>query len=748
MLKNKNVKKLALVKAVALATFASALSAGGPNPSISLEQTVGTDLAPMACGTDAVIAVDPGTSVNFCYTVTNDGNEPFELHDLDTSAFGSIFAGQSYLLNPTESVSINDIRSVSNNVVNVATWDASQSPFTVTVLSGVDFEYTDISGTGTALGNGDEGEVNVVIPFSFEYFGSTSTDLRVGSNGAVLFGVTTGDVDFNPLALPTQAPDNQPIIAPFWTDLDDSSNPGSDVYWQVDGVAPNQTLTVEWHDRKEWNGDDLETVTFQLVLFEGTNEIQFRYFDTTWAPGTGGSNASIGIDSGNEVDALQYSLNGSTLVNDMTTVSIVPAAGVPQSATDSSTAAVSVLAPQVAVNPGSLGATIDVDGTASETLVISNDGQGSLQWSVNEATAPAVLPRPYSSYMPEPQANQSYLPAPKKGASKGKRPNNKIALGGGSTGYAFDVFNGSFGNFDVTDGTVYNNLGANAQSFFAGDFAGDDFTTMYSVEFNNAGEDSLYSVDTTDGSSTLIGVLAVTASGDPATENWSGLSWDSTTGTMYGSSTNGTNSWLYTIDLGTATATLVGEITNSALMIDIAFSPSGQLYGHDIGLDSILSVDKSTGAGTVIGATGFDANFAQGMDFYDSPNTLYLAAYNNVANDEEIRTVDLQTGATTLVGTFPGQNELDSFGVAASGDPCYLAEDISWLSLSETSGVVGSGDTDEVTVDYDAAGLMVGVYNAQVCVFSNDMDEPLVSVPVTLEVSDLIYANSFEAPAP
>jgi hypothetical protein len=39
-----------------------------------------------------------------------------------------------------------------------------------------------------------------------------------------------------------------------------------------------------------------------------------------------------------------------------------------------------------------------------------------------------------------------------------------------------------------------------------------------------------------------------------------------------------------------------------------------------------------------------------------------------------------------------------------------------------------------VDVTFDATVVGVGTYNALLCVFSNDPDEPLVEVPVTMEV--------------
>ncbi len=44
------------------------------------------------------------------------------------------------------------------------------------------------------------------------------------------------------------------------------------------------------------------------------------------------------------------------------------------------------------------------------------------------------------------------------------------------------------------------------------------------------------------------------------------------------------------------------------------------------------------------------------------------------------------------------------------------------------------GASTPVDVTFDATVVGVGTYNALLCVLSNDPDEPLVEVPVTMEV--------------
>ena len=80
---------------------------------------------------------------------------------------------------------------------------------------------------------------------------------------------------------------------------------------------------------------------------------------------------------------------------------------------------------------------------------------------------------------------------------------------------------------------------------------------------------------------------------------------------------------------------------------------------------------------------------------------------------------------------------------------CAAPETIAWLSLDPTSGTVAVGDpATTVNVTLDAATLAPGVYNADVCVHSNDAANALVPVPVefTVNVStaDQIFTNGFD----
>lgn len=99
-------------------------------------------------------------------------------------------------------------------------------------------------------------------------------------------------------------------------------------------------------------------------------------------------------------------------------------------------------------------------------------------------------------------------------------------------------------------------------------------------------------------------------SGIAAGHTLSGLSINPLTGAMFLSSTNVSESNLYTIDPATGVATLVGA-TGIGGIIDIAFDPLGMLFATDVNRDALFGLDPLTGASTFIGALGINLNFAQ-----------------------------------------------------------------------------------------------------------------------------------------
>ena len=78
---------------------------------------------------------------------------------------------------------------------------------------------------------------------------------------------------------------------------------------------------------------------------------------------------------------------------------------------------------------------------------------------------------------------------------------------------------------------------------------------------------------------------------------------------------------------------------------------------------------------------------------------------------------------------------------------CDVPSDVSWLSVSPASGTTLPGETDQVIVTLDSTGLAVGDYTAYLCVNSNDPQNPVVVVPVTLDVVEVYTLDVTVDPA-
>lgn len=78
---------------------------------------------------------------------------------------------------------------------------------------------------------------------------------------------------------------------------------------------------------------------------------------------------------------------------------------------------------------------------------------------------------------------------------------------------------------------------------------------------------------------------------------------------------------------------------------------------------------------------------------------------------------------------------------------CAAPETLPWLALNPISGsVAAAAPATDVDVTLDATSLAVGVYNATICIHSNDPAHAIVSLPLefTVDTPDLIFSNGFE----
>ena len=226
-------------------------------PAINLNKTVGT--VPAVCATTNKVTVPRGTMVYYCYQVENTGNVTLDVHSLVDNKLGALVTNLAYTLAPGTFAAGDRARTTIITITTAATWTATWTASTAV-------PFIDISATGTALGLTDDSEANIVSPFPFTFFGATSSDLRVGNNGGILFSVTAGDLGMTNAALPAATGLPAPAILPFWDDMDDETG---NVYWEVQGTAPDRKLIVEWYNRPHFSNTG--SATFEAILYETSN---------------------------------------------------------------------------------------------------------------------------------------------------------------------------------------------------------------------------------------------------------------------------------------------------------------------------------------------------------------------------------------------------------------------------------------------------------------------------------------------
>jgi len=204
-----------------------------------------------------------------------------------------------------------------------------------------------------------------------------------------------------------------------------------------------------------------------------------------------------------------------------------------------------------------------------------------------------------------------------------------------------------YGRILFGSGTV--DVGPLQSYFFCGGFADNDFTHEYAIDYPFA---DLYSIDTSDASTTLIGNIQL-SSGDSAR---AGPRWDPTSGESFLMAVDDScsQSTLYTVDLSTAATTPIG-ISSGTCIVAIAIDPAGIMYGVDIVGEQMVVVDKSNGATQVIGSLGVEFNHPVAMDVNPLDGALYAIGFDDATLTQNIYVFDgalVPLGPTDIYGPF------------------------------------------------------------------------------------------------
>lgn len=158
-----------------------------------------------------------------------------------------------------------------------------------------------------------------------------------------------------------------------------------------------------------------------------------------------------------------------------------------------------------------------------------------------------------------------------------------------------------------------------------------DGTSMYTIDLEGG---ELFTLDLATGTPTLVGTNGL--------NGWQGLAARPTDGALFAVTQTNT---LYSINKTTGAATAIGSGTG-ALITALTFNAGGVLWGINFFDGQFGTIDTATGAFTAVGTT--DPGF-QGLSF-DSTGTAYVSN----SNTDTLYTLDLGTGAATLVGAMTG----------------------------------------------------------------------------------------------
>jgi len=177
---------------------------------------------------------------------------------------------------------------------------------------------------------------------------------------------------------------------------------------------------------------------------------------------------------------------------------------------------------------------------------------------------------------------------------------------------------------------------------------------------------------------------------------------------------------LYSFNPTNLTATLIGPFNTGGNIIDLCFNEYGVCFAYDIVTDCAYTINISTGEASLLGPLGYDANFGQGMSYDLETQTIYLSAFNNSTFTGQLRTMNPQTGMTTLITDW-GLIQLAPFAVvgfipppcpvgnASNPNPPNGATGLP-LTGNTLSWTNGTGTTN-VEVWFGPAGNIVKVYD-------------------------------------
>lgn len=166
--------------------------------------------------------------------------------------------------------------------------------------------------------------------------------------------------------------------------------------------------------------------------------------------------------------------------------------------------------------------------------------------------------------------------------------------------------------------------------------------------------------------------------GNSGTDGLVGLAFHEKTGTLYGMSTKK----LYEIDQYSGSATLIGSMDNSGIMVSLDCDREGTMYAYELGITTgwTYILDLDTGKATKLGPTNVSMNYGQDMAYDWNSKTMYACVFNFEKYRSELHWVDLETGKFNYIGTHKDGTQLTCLAI-----PGFACSYISYVPLGTES---------------------------------------------------------------
>ncbi|MBC8203988.1 MAG: T9SS type A sorting domain-containing protein [FCB group bacterium] len=176
----------------------------------------------------------------------------------------------------------------------------------------------DSGGFGTLIPfTSDDQAMQFPLPFTFQYYGVDYDTFSIGCNGWISMGINTVD-DYSNSGIPN-GDGPSAMIAPFWEDLS-PQRPNSGRVWRWYDTAEHRFIIEYNHVEQYAPTGAFET--FQVILYDpahyttasGDGRILFQYKDMSVTSATEGT---VGIESPNQTDGIQYLFDGALDIHAM-----------------------------------------------------------------------------------------------------------------------------------------------------------------------------------------------------------------------------------------------------------------------------------------------------------------------------------------------------------------------------------------------------------------------------------------------